>query len=408
MPGDTWTRCTRPSCGDYVLLADVDEHLDMHAAVALAEEQDRNPPPTPPRPQPRSPKREPKPGDMSQEPTKETPRRLEKRSSKSKSDGTGLLNWLAGTPNHNRSIGSTVHRIRAPKDPGRLGKRELGPYAFEDRMPEDVRAHLSHAAEPQTIQRIARDGNLIRERYIPNETAGLIRVIADLCAVDEETRNTYLCHTSVRHVRKLNCDGNFCGYWNIQVMLTYIQHMNPRGPQRIPNVLEIQDLIERAWDDGICAYSRIETGGIRNTRKWIGTQEALAFFQRINVKAEALSVEDGEKGSEKYAVEELLDYVEAYFVSGTDTADIHGTSFTTQLAPIYFQRFGHSMTIVGLEKRADGTRNLLVFDSSFATADPMKRLVAGATTATSIDTLLRTYRKSDLSLRRWDAFEMIM
>ena len=41
----------------------------------------------------------------------------------------------------------------------------------------------------------------------------------------------------------------------------------------LPSIFEIQDLIETAWDMGYNSQCRVETGGIRGTRKFIGTPE---------------------------------------------------------------------------------------------------------------------------------------
>ena len=176
----------------------------------------------------------------------------------------------------------------------------------------------------------------------------------------------------------------------------------------MPHVIEMQEIIENAWKDGICAYDRVQTGGILNTRKWIGTTEALAFFTQIGVKVDALTFKNGEDENDKSGVEQLLDYVEAFYMSGMDTAQKHGTSHITQLPPIYFQRFGHSMTIVGLERLKDGSRNLLVFDSSFATSRPMHHLTEGRRAHAMVSDLLKPYRRSDRSLSRWDEFEILM
>jgi hypothetical protein len=40
-----------------------------------------------------------------------------------------------------------------------------------------------------------------------------------------------------------------------------------------PTIFQIQDLIENAWDNGINAQGRAETGGVKGTRKYIGTPE---------------------------------------------------------------------------------------------------------------------------------------
>lgn len=42
---------------------------------------------------------------------------------------------------------------------------------------------------------------------------------------------------------------------------------------RVPTIFDIQEYIENAWDQGINSQGRIETGGIRGTRKYIGTPD---------------------------------------------------------------------------------------------------------------------------------------
>jgi hypothetical protein len=322
-------------------------------------------------------------------------------------DGKVLSYFSGGSSTPERKPPANFRRILEPRTPGRLGKRELGPYAFESKMPTEVRRRLVEDTEPREVNRIGRNGKIVREYHIPNETTGLIRVLADLCALEDSTTAAYFCHPSTRHIRKVQCDGDFCGYWSTQMVLTYVQHVNPDGPQTLPNVLKMQNYIEQAWDRGIGSYGRIETGGIVNTRKWIGTHESLAFFTRIGVGADALAFEDGKDRAGNAAVRDLLDHIEAYFMSATDL-ETHGTSHITQLPPIFFQRLGHSMTIVGLERKEDGSRNLMVFDSSHATSEPMKKLVANGRAHSSVRRLLDVYRRSDESLSKWDSFEIIV
>lgn len=61
------------------------------------------------------------------------------------------------------------------------------------------------------------------------------------------------------------------------MLLSYIQGAKAQGneefPGRTPGILNLQDLIERAWDKGINQIGRTQTGGIRDTRKYIGTPE---------------------------------------------------------------------------------------------------------------------------------------
>ena len=61
------------------------------------------------------------------------------------------------------------------------------------------------------------------------------------------------------------------------MMVSYIQQTRSEGhdcfSSKIPGVLQLQNMIEQAWDSGINEVGRLETGGIRGTRKYIGTPE---------------------------------------------------------------------------------------------------------------------------------------
>lgn len=53
--------------------------------------------------------------------------------------------------------------------------------------------------------------------------------------------------------------------------------------KKIPSIFRIQDCIEEAWDAGINSQGRAETGGIKMTRKYIGTLEASAMFRLLEI-----------------------------------------------------------------------------------------------------------------------------
>lgn len=292
-----------------------------------------------------------------------------------------------------------------------MGTKELGPYAFEKSMPQDVRRCLKNASKPSYECRIGPNGKLLREGIIYNETPRPVPILADLSALDPNTTTAYFCHKSVKHVHKIKCDGNFCGYWNIQMLLSWrlaVIEDPAHGNLPLPNVLEMQDTIEAAWDAGTCSFGRTETGGIRNTRKWIGTHEAAAYFLHLGQPVTALSFRSSSNPKAPPAHEQLLDYVEAYFISGQAYATENGSSRVTQLAPIYFQRPGHSMTIVGLERRSDGERNLLVFDPSFAVAEMIKQLANGRVPKSKIETIMAAFRQDTSKLARWKEYEIMM
>lgn len=82
--------------------------------------------------------------------------------------------------------------------------------------------------------------------------------------------------------------GGFCGYRTIQMMTSFVIGAKFSGHQhfkhkKIPSVFRIQDWIEEAWDAGINSQGRAETGGIRMTRKYIGTLEASAMFRFLEI-----------------------------------------------------------------------------------------------------------------------------
>ena len=97
-----------------------------------------------------------------------------------------------------------------------------------------------------------------------NRLKGVLPVLSGLLAQDDNVRHAYLCNEEAVQVYKFRAEGyNFCAYRNIQMLL----------PETPNTVLGIQDLIEKAWDAGYNPHGRIETGGIKGTRKHVGTSE---------------------------------------------------------------------------------------------------------------------------------------
>lgn len=62
------------------------------------------------------------------------------------------------------------------------------------------------------------------------------------------------------------------------MLISHIQGSSLRGlshfpNRRLPTILDLQNMIEEAWDRGFNSIGRSDTGGIRGTRKYIGTSE---------------------------------------------------------------------------------------------------------------------------------------
>ena len=111
----------------------------------------------------------------------------------------------------------------------------------------------------------------------------------------------------------------------------------------------------------------------------------------------------------------LLDCIESYFKSAPCT----GTRIRlTHRAPIYLQEPGHSRTIVGLERLADGTRNLLTFDPSFEPSAKIKDLILipnksfaarkGASEQVVIHNSMKMYRRTEAQLSHHQTYEALV
>lgn len=110
------------------------------------------------------------------------------------------------------------------------------------------------------------------------------------------------------------------------------------------------------------------------------------------------------------AHENLLDLVEAYFCSKSHTSadKVH----MTLLPPIYLQQPGHSLTIVGLERRKDGSRNLIVLDPSFGPSATVQELAMNKRPRSfwneqTVERMLKPYRRGEVQLGKFDSFETL-
>jgi len=188
---------------------------------------------------------------------------------------------------------------------------------------------------------------------------------------------------------------------------------------KVPTIFQIQDFIESAWDVGINRQGRLETGGIKGTRKYIGTPEALAMFRLLNIPCDAQGFKNRELGKSEAL---LMEYVETYFQSGVE--DPTPRIRLTNLPPLYFQHAGksptgqldhsgsdgvqgHSMTIIGFERQTNGAKNLIVFDPMFRDASNIVKLIGRKFEYTFADLALRSYRRGSHYLRKYREFEVL-
>ncbi|PQK11799.1 hypothetical protein BB8028_0003g04230 [Beauveria bassiana] len=266
-------------------------------------------------------------------------------------------------------------------------KHQLGKFAHEDQMPLRLRHYLS-----------SRDDNSKDE---------VMQLLYDVLNDNSQTSSAYLAHPCVYRITKLRREGSFCGYRNIQMLISYLILATETGPRSfpdgVPDIFQLQNLIEAAWDNGHNTRGRQETGGIKGTRKFIGTQEAQALFLNLNIKCSARRFRDTVEFS---AVDQVVNDIDAYFQrSCRGMEDSSSKVRSTMLAPIYFQRPGHSLTVVGLEKTVHNERQLLVFNPGHSYKDathPSRPLSEKNKQVT-----LEPYRLGLKTLRKYSEFELL-
>lgn len=144
-------------------------------------------------------------------------------------------------------------------------------------MPEWLWKKLVDGPKITKQNLISRTGAIVTQEVVENERPGMVPIIAQLSALDHNIAEAWFCHPSVVHIFALPKEGGFCGYRNIQMLVSYLQGSRAFGhekfPGRVPTIPALQDNIEQAWDMGIQTEGRRQTGGIRGTRKYIGTPE---------------------------------------------------------------------------------------------------------------------------------------
>ncbi|KAL9102938.1 MAG: hypothetical protein Q9163_001964 [Psora crenata] len=408
-----WVECT---CGEFCLLSEFEDHLDLHRSEnteiddifiptedVIASEAGRGKASASSIQPPVLTSLQATPyttGPSSR--TKSPPPQPAQYSSIHQSEGTSTTDQL--TQLSRMASVKRATTIRKPLQPARLGvgdniplelahanrmsqQAELGPYHDEAKMPDWLRDMLEKGGKVTVTNRISRDGRLSRIVSVANETQGIVPVLAQLCTQDNRISRAYLCHPDVTNVVKMPKEGGFCGYRNIQMMISCIQAAQLAGHEHfgrgIPSILRLQEMIEHAWDMGINPIGRAETGGIRGTRKYIGTPEA----------------------DQSHVYDGLLEAVEEYFLQSSP--DLSRKVCRTSLPPVYLQHRGHSLTIVGFERRKSGTCNLLVLDPMFKPSPGINRLLGSHFRCAQPEKLLNAYRRGGSYLKRYRSFEIL-
>ncbi|KAF1985995.1 DUF1671-domain-containing protein [Aulographum hederae CBS 113979] len=416
--------CPEGDCGEVFLLTELNEHLDLHAAEKLVDDIEETPSSSSSSATTMAATRNYNPSFISSNFSIAIPKSLRDPSIVSASAASTNLSTedkssISRSVVDFSAVSSATDQKKLEKKRGnqskkvykskRLGREELGPYAWEHKMPNWLYRQLEKGPKISLERHLGNDGRLIYEEIVENETAGGVQVLAQLMELDRTVTEAWVCHPAVLHVCKLPNEGGFCGYRNLQMLISYVQGSKAPGyrnfPGRTPGILKIQDWIEEGWDKGFNTSGRVETGGIRGTRKFIGTPEAQAFCANLNMAFDCQAFCDTPENGPAYL--QLLNAVEKYFNGGISTRPEGKKVHKTDRAPIYLQKPGHSITVVGLEKRTDGSCDLLVYDPLYKTSGAMKHLLGKTKIGTARSDILNTYRRGPKQLQRYRDFETL-
>ncbi|TKA68268.1 hypothetical protein B0A55_08526 [Friedmanniomyces simplex] len=270
-----------------------------------------------------------------------------------------------------------------------------------------------HPISPRTAALLATEDDR-------NTLRNIIPQLAHLLQHSPNLHLALLAHPSIPQISKLNpTEGQWCGYRNLQMLCLALHDCLPStSPARErletkPTIPHLQALIEDAWSRGHNPAGREHLGGrIVGTTKFVGTPEAEALLLSLGVPCTGRAF----RGPQAWS--ELLEAVEEYFSASiavpaaegeqrkVDGGEVHMTS----RPPIFLQRPGHSVTVIGTSRSKTGKRHLLIFDPAWSPPAVLRKaapLTCEECKGLSAKWTLRQYRKSETYLKKWKAFETL-
>ncbi|CAN6912235.1 unnamed protein product [Brassica oleracea] len=264
---------------------------------------------------------------------------------------------------------------------------------------------------------------------------GLISLLTT-CLVESKTKplecSTSLLSGYVDHFQSTKEDKGWgCGWRNIQMQCSHLLSRRDQevkrvlfgGSEFVPDIPSLQRWLEIAWRSGFDVSGGLHFDKrIYGCKKWIGTTECAALLRSFGLRARVVDfapeksrsmylsvpgsavapkrraygpmdryvVKKGASGVEKGVDSRgstssrigkgavLMDWVWNYF--SDNRLDVSSGVHMTNKGPLYFQHEGHSRTIVGIQRRLQGTTftpqyNLLILDPADFTRDIEKALV---------------------------------
>ncbi|CAL1704281.1 unnamed protein product [Somion occarium] len=190
-----------------------------------------------------------------------------------------------------------------------------------------------------------------------------------------QVQKAYLCFPGAVHVSQELWDAGWgCGYRNFMMACSSMVERDPIYFPLLddpipPGVRNLQSWIEQAWHEGFDLEGAEQLRNkLAGTSKWIGTAELYVAFTYRGIPSQLVDFDLTRHGG----IEPLLNWVVEYFAAESDKQStvndaLRGATpvVVTDKMPFILQHQGHSRTIIGFERRKDGTISLLMFDPTF-------------------------------------------
>uniref|UniRef100_A0A6T6CU71 UFSP1/2/DUB catalytic domain-containing protein n=1 Tax=Compsopogon caeruleus TaxID=31354 RepID=A0A6T6CU71_9RHOD len=171
-----------------------------------------------------------------------------------------------------------------------------------------------------------------------------------------------------------------CGYKNLQTMLSALFNsqrvasaLRQAGVHDVPPLPALQHLIEQAWQMGFDVENARQMGSnLQGETTWIGACEVAAVLRSLGVRAGIVDFETPDRASR----ESMVTWIYNYFAERCGAKAIipgissklgkcgycRGGTWKEMIPPLFLQYPGHSITVVGAEKYADGSKAILILD----------------------------------------------
>ncbi|XP_033117128.1 zinc finger-containing ubiquitin peptidase 1-like [Anneissia japonica] len=187
----------------------------------------------------------------------------------------------------------------------------------------------------------------------------------ELSQADDVSNTDEMIARQIEMDERMKVENEATQFQELQVK-KYENKNNIVGSTNMPSISKIQQLIEKAWEEGYDEQGREQLGGkIYNTRKWIGATEVMAFFTSLKVRCKLIDFHHPSGPNNTHPL--LFDWIQKYFESPPALGSLFSRkAICSNKLPLYLQHEGHSRTIIGYEQLKDKSIRLLLFDPSFS------------------------------------------